>query len=85
MPFSIQRALSFIPGLNVGTIAIENATDTTIWRIEIWKLALKDFWNYALVGRGLAWDTVGWTNLFYSNWYTSPTFFMQIIIIIAVQ
>ena len=75
LPFSVQRALSFIPGLNIGTIAMQNATDTTIWRIEIWKLALDDFWNYALIGRGLAWDTAGWTNLFYSNWYASPTFF----------
>lgn len=75
LPFAVQRALSFIPGLNIGTIAMQNATDTTIWRIEIWRLALSDFWNYALIGRGLAWDTSGWTNLFYSNWYASPTFF----------
>ena len=56
-------------------VAMQNATDTTIWRIEIWRLALSDFWNYALIGRGLAWDTSGWTNLFYSDWYASPTFF----------
>ena len=75
LPFAVQRALSFIPGLNIGSIAMQNATDTTVWRVEIWKLALNDFWNYALIGRGLAWDIAGWTNLFYSTWYSSPTFF----------
>ncbi len=73
--FAIQRALSFIPGLKVEGIALENALDTTTWRIEIWELALQDFWKYALIGRGLAWEISGWTNLFHGNWYQTPTFF----------
>ena len=48
--FAVQRALSFVPGLKVDGIALENALDTTTWRIEIWELALKDFWTYAFVG-----------------------------------
>ncbi len=73
--FAVQRALSFVPGLKVDGIALENALDTTTWRIEIWELALKDFWTYAFVGRGLAWEIQGWTNLFHGNWYQTPTFF----------
>ena len=73
--FAIQRAVSFIPGLKVEGIALENALETTTWRIEIWQLAIRDFWNYAFVGRGLAWEIKGWSNLFHGNWYQTPAFF----------
>ena len=33
--FAVQR-VSFVPGLKVDGIALENALDTTTWRIEIW-------------------------------------------------
>ncbi len=75
LPFAIQRAISFIPGLKVDGIAMENALDTTIWRINIWKRALSDFSNHAIIGRGLSWDTSSWTNLIGREIYGSPEFF----------
>ena len=75
LPFSIQRAVSFIPGLRVDGIAMDNALDTTTWRIEIWIMALNDFWNYAIIGRGLAWDTTAWVNLAGRTVYSTPEFY----------
>ena len=75
LPFSIQRAVSFIPGLRVEGIAMDNALDTTTWRIDIWILALSDFWDYAIIGRGLAWDTTSWVNLAGRTVYSTPEFY----------
>jgi len=75
MPFSIQRTLSFIPGLNVDIVALENANETTLWRVKIWQFALADITKYAIIGKGLAWEINTWTNLFSTGWYVTPEFF----------
>lgn len=37
LPFSVQRALSFVPGVNWDTNALDDAEGSIDWRIEIWK------------------------------------------------
>jgi hypothetical protein len=52
MPLSTQRAVSFLPGIEVTQLANDNAMDTLRDRIEVLKLALGDVPKYWLVGRG---------------------------------
>ncbi|MFT3868298.1 MAG: hypothetical protein QM715_07355 [Nibricoccus sp.] len=52
MPLSMQRAISFLPGISVDPLSRDNAADTLNDRIEVLKLAVNDIPKYALVGRG---------------------------------
>ena len=38
-------------------------------------MALSDFWDYAIIGRGLAWDTTSWVNLAGRTVYSTPEFY----------
>ena len=74
MPFAIQRSLSFIPGLVPEGEATINANATIDWRIEIWRIAWSQIWDYALVGRGLTWEIGSWSWLS-ASWYQTPAFY----------
>ncbi len=52
LPLSIQRAVSFLPSIPVSELAKTDATNTLSDRIEVLKLAVNDFSNYWLLGRG---------------------------------
>ena len=52
LPLSVQRSISFLPGIEVTSLARDNALDTLNDRIEVLKLALHDMPRYLLVGRG---------------------------------
>ena len=60
VPIPIQRALSFLP-LNWDARAIQNADDTTQWRIEMWEAALKP--NSTIIRNKLLGDGFGFSAL----------------------
>jgi hypothetical protein len=52
LPLSVQRAVSFFPGIAISPIARADATATNLDRWEVMKLALHDVPRFAVVGRG---------------------------------
>jgi hypothetical protein len=60
LPIPIQRALSFLP-LNWDTRATENAEDSSEWRFEMWKEALKP--NSTIIRNKLLGDGFGFSAL----------------------
>ena len=58
LPFSIQRSLAWIPGIEISKVAALSAANTTSWRIELWTYLLDDISRYWLVGKGLTFDAV---------------------------
>jgi len=56
LPDSVQRAVSFLPGIQVSDSASDAAWSTVRDRIELFKMALRDMPDYWLVGRGFGMD-----------------------------
>ncbi len=54
LPPSVQRAVSWVPGVEVSYFAQKDAQASTVWRLEMWKYMLEDIPNYLLVGKGIA-------------------------------
>jgi hypothetical protein len=52
LPLPVQRSISFLPGIDVSTLAKDDAAATINDRIEVLTLALHDVPEYWLVGRG---------------------------------
>ncbi len=55
MPFSVQRAVSFLP-VNVDPIARRDADSSTQWRLDMWKILLPQIPQYFLKGKGYTID-----------------------------
>jgi hypothetical protein len=55
LPLVAQRALSFLPG-KFDAVAVESATTTTGWRLEMWKQVLPEVPQYLFRGKGFALD-----------------------------
>lgn len=61
LPEGLQRAVSFVPGIDVADIMARNAQSSTEWRFTIWTECLRQAPKYFLIGRGIAfnvWETV---------------------------
>jgi hypothetical protein len=56
LPVTFQRALAWLPGIQVAHEAAMSAVGTTTWRIELWRKMLPMVPEYLLVGRGLGFD-----------------------------
>lgn len=54
LPNSMQRAISILPGIDISAVARVDAEGTTLWRLELWKMAWADVPNYLWVGKGYA-------------------------------
>jgi hypothetical protein len=54
LPWSMQRALAFIPGLDLDPDARNSAEDSTEWRINMWTALLPQIPPHLLLGKGLA-------------------------------
>jgi hypothetical protein len=52
LPLAIQRSISFVPGIEVTSLARDDAVNTLTDRIDVLKLAIKDVPQYWLAGRG---------------------------------
>jgi O-antigen ligase len=56
LPGSIQRSISFIPGLRIDSAIRMDAEGSTNWRLEIWKTLLPDLPKYVWLGKGYSLD-----------------------------
>jgi O-antigen ligase len=56
LPISAQRAISWLPGINVSGAAIGDADQTIDWRLDVWRAACKSIPEYFWLGKGLAFD-----------------------------
>lgn len=56
LPVAVQRAISWIPGVQISAEAGRSASDSVAWRVAVWILALQEVPKYLWVGRGLAFD-----------------------------
>ncbi len=54
LPYSAQRALSWLPGITISQIASNDASGTVSWRLDLWHEALKDVPAYFWIGKGFA-------------------------------
>lgn len=52
LPMGVQRAVSFLPGIQVDAVAAEDAYATLRDRLAVLQLAWRDLPKYALLGRG---------------------------------
>jgi hypothetical protein len=56
MPLSMQRTVSFVPGIKGSVIVSQDAQGTVEWRLELWKMGWKTLPKYWLVGKGYAFN-----------------------------
>jgi len=56
LPNSAQRAISWLPGIQVSNIAMGDATQTVEWRLQVWHEALRYVPDYWLIGKGFSYD-----------------------------
>lgn len=54
VPFSFQRALTILPGVEVEGAALRDAQETIRWRQLLWSYAWHEFPQYYFVGQGFA-------------------------------
>ena len=54
LPRNFQRALSWLPGIDVAYEAEMDASSTSLWRIELWRQLIPMIPDYLWIGRGLA-------------------------------
>ena len=52
LPFVVQRSLSFLPGAKVEAAVLRSASDSTDWRMQMWKRVLPEVPRYLLKGKG---------------------------------
>lgn len=56
LPFSIQRALSVVPGIPVSDMARESGQGSSEWRIAMWKHVVTQVPDYLLLGKGYSFN-----------------------------
>jgi hypothetical protein len=54
LPRSVQRSLSFLPGLKVDSFVRADAQGSLEWRLEMWRAMLPELPNYFWLGKGYA-------------------------------
>ena len=54
LPDVAQRAISFVPNIQVSERVAADAEGSVEWRIEIWEYCLSQVKDYLLIGRGSA-------------------------------
>jgi hypothetical protein len=55
MPFSVQRAVSFLP-VNVDSEILASARGSSEWRFQMWAVVWKDAPRYLVIGKGYSID-----------------------------
>src|SRR5213078_1604968 len=55
MPMSLQRTLTFLP-IKVDPMVRRDAEGTIAWRVQMWKLLVKEIPEYFWIGKGFAMD-----------------------------
>ena len=58
LPRTFQRAFAWLPGINVSYEAGMDASNTSEWRIELWRQLIPMIPDYLWIGRGLAFSQI---------------------------
>ncbi len=75
LPLSMQRAISFLPGVSIGTDVVTGTELSSNFRFDMWRdYCIPNVPKYLLIGRGLAHDITGFAWLS-AQWYSSSEFF----------
>jgi hypothetical protein len=56
LPVAVQRAISWIPGVQISAEAGRSASDSVTWRLVVWLVALQEIPKYLWIGRGFAYS-----------------------------
>jgi hypothetical protein len=56
LPFTYQRALSWLPFAEIDRVAAIDADSTTEWRLQIWADAVHEIPEFLWIGKGYAYD-----------------------------
>ncbi len=56
LPTGLQRAVSFVPGVNIDRRVANDAENSIEWRVEIWKYCIGQAKEYIWIGRGSAFN-----------------------------
>lgn len=56
LPLNMQRAISWLPGIHVSSMAQGDADQTVQWRLDVWHAAVQYIPEYFWIGKGLAFD-----------------------------
>ncbi len=77
LPDPVQRAVSFVPMVQVEENIARKAEGSTTWRLDLWKnYCIPAVPKYLLVGRGISRDIMEFAWL-RSEWYESDEFFFH--------
>jgi O-Antigen ligase len=60
LPLPVQRTISFLP-IKTDPLVAKSASDTTTWRIEMWKEAVRQIPQYFFKGKGYSLNPNEWT------------------------
>jgi hypothetical protein len=63
MPFTVQRTLAFIPGLELDPMAKGDADASSEWRKEMWVALLPQIPQYLFIGKGYAISMADYQNI----------------------
>lgn len=56
LPYSVQRAISWLPGIGVSQSAAADAAGTITWRLDLWEQAVRYIPDYFWIGKGFSYD-----------------------------
>jgi hypothetical protein len=56
LPNNVQRAISWLPGIDVSNAALGDASGTVDWRLKVWQEALNYIPDYWIVGKGFSYE-----------------------------
>ncbi|MGA2030354.1 MAG: O-antigen ligase family protein [Verrucomicrobiota bacterium] len=56
LPLTFQRAISFVPGINIDPAARYDAQNSLQWRLDMWQVVLPLVPQYFFIGKGYGYD-----------------------------
>jgi O-antigen ligase len=75
LPYTFQRALSYLPLIQWDSSALSDATGSWTWRLEVWQICMRHLPDRLLVGRGLLLEDIYQHAWLQNAYYTSPDFY----------
>jgi len=53
LPYTLQRAVAFLPGINIDYRVLRDTTHSMDFRYDLWAICVKEMPQYLMIGRGL--------------------------------
>lgn len=75
LSLSIQRSLSFLPGINWAPEVIISGEGTMNWRLDVWALCWRNVPQHLFIGRGLLLENVMSHAWLSRSYYMTPEFY----------